>query len=418
MAERIPVSPIPTDKKELMPQESFVDQESPVGFEDKIQSLIILGKEKGMITFDDLAGILADEDGEEEFQTESIPDLIFERLEEESIPYIDEEQLDETLEETEDEKGGSQEDGSVYLEPNDFVGAYIQEISKIPLLTAEQEITLAKSIEKGNRAKVRLAEGNLNSKEFSHTISAVEDGRAAFEHLITANSRLVISVAKKYMERGVSFLDLIQEGNLGLIRAAKKFDYKRGYKFSTYSTWWIRQAITRAIADQGRTIRVPVHMGDQINRMLRANHHLTQTLGRDPTYEETAEKLVTTPKKVENMIQIALHPLSLESPYYADDDELTLGDSIEDVSTPRPPEATTNNQLREQLQEILLTLPPREVRILMLRYGFEDGNQYTLEEIGRKMGVTRERVRQVEAQAFHRLKMPHNKMKLRDYLRS
>ena len=374
MAERIPAAPIPADKKELILQDSNVDQELPTSLEDKIQSLIVLGKEKGIITIDDFVGIMADEDGDLDFQTEGIPDLIIEKLEEEGIPYFDEEQLEKFIEETVDEKDSSQEDGSAYLEPNDSVGAYLNEISKIPLLTAEQEITLAKRIEKSTLAGERLAEGNLKTKEFSQMISAVEDGRAAFEHLVTANTRLVISIAKKYMGRGVPFLDLIQEGNIGLIRGAKKFDYKRGHKFSTYSTWWIRQAITRAIADQGRTIRVPVHMGDQINRMHRVNHLLTQTLGRDPTYEETAEKLVTTPKKVENMIQIAHHPISLESARESDDDDLILGDSIEDTTGEQPSKTTEKNILSQEFDEIFRLLSPKEVRVLKLRCGMEDGN--------------------------------------------
>ena len=416
MAERIPAAPIPADKKELILQDSNVDQELPTSLEDKIQSLIVLGKEKGIITIDDFVGIMADEDGDLDFQTEGIPDLIIEKLEEEGIPYFDEEQLEKFIEETVDEKDNSQEDGSTYLEPNDSVGAYLNEISKIPLLTAEQEITLAKRIEKSTLAGERLAEGNLKTKEFSQMISAVEDGRAAFEHLVTANTRLVISIAKKYMGRGVPFFDLIQEGNIGLIRGAKKFDYKRGHKFSTYSTWWIRQAITRAIADQGRTIRVPVHMGDQINRMHRVNHLLTQTLGRDPTYEETAEKLVTTPKKVENMIQIARSPISLDAPIDVEEDDLTFGETIEDKLLVNPTDETIQPLLIKDLNETLEYLPAREVRILKLRHGMEDGNAYTLEEIGKKLGLTRERVRQLEAQAIRRLRHPLPKKKLRDYL--
>jgi RNA polymerase primary sigma factor len=244
----------------------------------------------------------------------------------------------------------------------------------------------------------------------------VEDGWAAREHLITANSRLVISVAKKYMGRGVPFLDLIQEGNIGLIRAAKKFDYRRGHKFSTYATWWIRQAVTRAIADQGRTIRVPVHMGDQINKLLRVSHQLTQKLGRSPTTEELAHELDVPPKKVENMIQVARRPLSLETPTDEEEDSV-LGDFIEDEEAPAPPEMVTQHMLKEHLREVLHNLPPREVRILQLRYGLLDGRNYTLEEVGRKMGVTRERVRQIEAQALNRLRHPGHRRKLVDYLR-
>ena len=226
----------------------------------------------------------------------------------------------------------------------------------------------------------------------------------------------MISFAKKYIGRGVSFLDLIQEGNIGLIRAARKFDYHRGHKFSTYATWWIRQAVTRAIADQGRTIRVPVHMGDQINRLIRVSHQLTQELGHDPTSEELAEALEVPVKKAEQMIQVARRPLSLETPTDEDEDSV-LGDFIEDADALAPAEAVTQNMLKEQIQEILLSLPPREVRILQLRYGLVDGESYTLEEVGKKLGVTRERVRQIEAQALSRLRHPTHSRRLKDYLR-
>ena len=218
------------------------------------------------------------------------------------------------------------------------------------------------------------------------------------------------------MGRGVPFLDLIQEGNIGLIRAAKKFDYRRGHKFSTYATWWIRQAVTRAIADQGRTIRVPVHMGDQINKLLRVSHQLTQKLGRSPTTDELAQALDVTPKKVENMVQVARRPISLETPTDEDEDSI-LGDFIEDKESPAPTTTVTQNLLKEQLQDVLGSLPPREVRILQLRYGLLDGQSYTLEEVGRKMGVTRERVRQIEAQALSRLRHPSHLRILVDYLK-
>jgi RNA polymerase primary sigma factor len=217
------------------------------------------------------------------------------------------------------------------------------------------------------------------------------------------------------MGRGVPFLDLIQEGNIGLIRATKKFDYRRGHKFSTYATWWIRQAVTRSIADQGRTIRVPVHMGDQINKLLRTQHQLIQKLGRNPNVEELAEALDVPPKKVENMIKVSRRPLSLETPTDSEEDSV-LGDFIEDDEIPSPEVTATHNLLKEHLVSVMDNLPPREVRILQLRYGILDGQAYTLEEVGRKMGVTRERVRQIEAQALSRLRHPNIKMKLRDYL--
>jgi len=233
--------------------------------------------------------------------------------------------------------------------------------------------------------------------------------------VIRANSRLVISVAKRYIGRGVPFLDLIQEGNIGLIRAANKFNYRLGHKFSTYATWWIRQAVTRAIADQSRTIRVPVHMGDQINRLLRTSHRLTQELGREPTPEELAKALDIPPRKVEQMLEVARRPLSLDMAT-DDEEENTLGDFIEDERAVAPPEAVSESMLREAIREILQNLPPREVRILELRYGLVDGETYTLEEVGKKLGVTRERVRQIEAQALSRLRHPVHARRLKDFL--
>ena len=249
-------------------------------------------------------------------------------------------------------------------------------------------------------------------KRMKRVFAEYEDAK---RKLSGGNLRLVVSIAKKYRNRGLSFLDIIQEGNTGLMRAVDKYEYRRGYKFSTYATWWIRQAVTRAIADQGRTIRVPVHMGDQINKLLRVQHQLTQKLGREPTVEELADTLEVLPKKVENMIQVARRPLSLETPT-DDEDDSVLGDFIEDDEALPPDETATFNLLREHLVEVLDTLPPREVRILQLRYGLLDGQAYTLEEVGRKMGVTRERVRQIEAQALTRLRHPSVRRKLRDYL--
>jgi RNA polymerase primary sigma factor len=329
------------------------------------------------------------------------------------------------LAEVEDQEIEGEEDVEAALEDNylanidtdDMIGLYLKEVGRVPLLTAEEEVYLAKRIEKGRLSRETLAQNGKTIHDhdrYEHRVN-IEDGWAAREHLITANSRLVISVAKKYMGRGVPFQDLIQEGNIGLIRAAKKFDYRRGHKFSTYATWWIRQAVTRAIADQGRTIRVPVHMGDQINKLLRVQHQLTQRLGRDPSVEELADALDVPPKKVENMIQVARRPLSLETPT-DDEEDSVLGDFIQDREAPAPDESATYNLLKEHLEEVLNTLPPREVRILQLRYGLLDGQAYTLEEVGRKMGVTRERVRQIEAQALSRLRHPVIRRKLREYL--
>jgi RNA polymerase primary sigma factor len=246
-------------------------------------------------------------------------------------------------------------------------------------------------------------------------VKIIEDGWSAREHLIRANSRLVISIAKKHMGRGVPFLDLIQEGNIGLIRATKKFDYQRGFKFSTYATWWIRQAVTRANSDQGRTIRIPVHMGDVINKLFRLQYKLTQSLGREPTVEELAEALEMSPQKVEHIIHVSRFPLSLESPSNVEEDSV-LGDFIEDDEVAPPDETAAYNLLGEDLRAVLNRLPPRERRILQLRYGLFDGQAYTLEQVGRKMGVTRERVRQIEAQALTRLRHPSIRRYLHDYL--
>ena len=238
----------------------------------------------------------------------------------------------------------------------------------------------------------------------------------AQEHLIRANSRLVISVAKRFVGRGVPFLDLIQEGNIGLIRAVRKFEYQRGHKFSTYATWWIRQAISRAVADQGRTIRVPVHMGDQLNKLRRVTLELQQELGREPLPDELAERMETTPDKILNLVEISYRPVSLDSPIDEESDS-ELGDFIEDTSSPAPDEMTTANLLREQVEEVLSRLPLREADILRMRYGLDDGETHTLEEVGKKIGVTRERVRQLEAQALNRLRRSSAHVLLRDYLR-
>jgi RNA polymerase primary sigma factor len=244
----------------------------------------------------------------------------------------------------------------------------------------------------------------------------VEDGLLAREHLIKANTRLVVSVAKRYMGRGVPFLDLIQEGNLGLMKAVEKFEYKRGFRFSTYATWWIRQTITRAIADQGRTIRVPVHMVDRIRQLYRQTHELEQKLGRAPTTEELAESLHLPVNKVDWMLRVSWLPLSLESPINDDEEDSELGMFIEDQLSPSPIQSAYDRMLREKIESVLETLPPREARILRLRFGLENGHTYTLEEVGLKFGLTRERIRQIESKALRRLRHPRRSRQLREYL--
>ncbi len=383
-----------------------------------IARLIEMGRQKSYVTIDDILHFFPEAEQDVEQLEEAFAALLSA-----GIPFMEDATVIEPTEDelvtpeelTEAEPELDLDDYLANIDTDDTIGLYLKEVSRVPLLTANEEVQLAQRIENGRIAREELAKGNASQRRRLELRALIEDGWAAREHLITANSRLVISVAKKYMGRGVPFLDLIQEGNIGLIRATKKFDYRRGHKFSTYATWWIRQAVTRAIADQGRTIRVPVHMGDQINKLLRVQHQLTQRLGRDPSVEEMADALEVPPKKVENMIQVARRPLSLETPT-DDEEDSVLGDFIEDDEAAPPDDTATYNLLREHLGEVLNGLPPREVRILQLRYGLLDGQAYTLEEVGRKMGVTRERVRQIEAQALSRLRHPSIRRKLRDYL--
>ncbi len=382
------------------------------------EQLINLGREKGYVTYEDILGLFPDA----EKNMDQLEEL-FASLSDASVAVVasEDEAADQAVDDDDDEEDEYNERSNESLieaiEADDTVGLYLKEIGRVALLTAPQEVDLAQRMERGREAREQIQTGEVSDPNDVERLEfLVDDGMAAREHLINANSRLVISVAKKYIGRGVPFLDLIQEGNIGLIRAAKKFDWRRGHKFSTYATWWIRQAVTRAIADQGRTIRVPVHMGDQINRLLRASHQLTQELGRDPTVAELAEALNVTVRKAEQMIQVARRPISLETPT-DDEEESVLGDFIPDEDSPAPAEMVTSQMLREQLSDILDTLPPREVRILQLRYGLLDGETYTLEEVGRKLGVTRERVRQIEAQALSRLRLPAHARKLRDFLK-
>ena len=300
---------------------------------------------------------------------------------------------------------------------SDPLSIYLREIGRVPLLTPQEEVELAKRIELGRQARRRLARnGGLPPEERQQLLEYIRMGERARQHLIKANSRLVVSIAKKYAGQGVPLADLIQEGNLGLMRAVAKFDYHRGYKFSTYATWWIRQAVARAVADQSRTIRLPVHMYEQLARLRRAARQMGQELGREPTAEELAQALDMPARKVEELMRLADLPVSLETPVGEDEDS-ALGDFIEDQSMLSPADAAARNILRELLDEMLSQLPPREMRILKMRFGLQDGRYHTLEEVGRRFGLTRERIRQLEVQALNRLRHPRRARRLKDYLR-
>ncbi len=418
--------------KMQMPEISanLVDGAEMPAEETPLERLLRTGKENGSVTYDEILAAIPEVESNMELLEDIFLTLfdhgieVREAREENSVVPEGLVELD-----LEGEEGDVEEDENVkaeapeippsidlsQIEMDDSISLYLKEIGRVPLLTAEEEVELAKRMERGQLAKQRLEEGVEDPIEREYLLWVVRDGERAQEHLIKANSRLVVSVAKKYVGRGVPFLDLIQEGNIGLIRAVNKFDYRRGYKFSTYATWWIRQAVTRAIADQGRTIRVPVHMYEQINRLTRTSRQLVQELGREPTTEEIAEALGVSPKKVEQVIRVSQRPLSLEMPVGEEEDSY-LGDFIPDEDAQSPTDEASRQLLREVIDEIFASLSPREVRILQLRFGLVDGYNYTLEEVGRKFGVTRERIRQIEAQALGRLRHPSRSRKLRDYL--
>jgi RNA polymerase primary sigma factor len=299
---------------------------------------------------------------------------------------------------------------------DDPVRMYLQEIGQVPLLTAEQEVQLAKAMESGDIARQRIdREEYTTARERIELGRALNAGQEARQHLIQANLRLVVSIAKKYTSYGLTMMDLVQEGNIGLMRAVEKFDYTKGHKFSTYATWWIRQAITRAIADQSRTIRLPVHMGEAISQVKRTSHKLQQSMQREPTPEEIAEAMGISAGKVRRTLEASMHPLSLEMPV-GQEGEGRMGDFIEDDRISTPSEAAAASMLREQIEEVLQKLPERERKIIQLRYGLKDGRYRTLEEVGVEFGITRERIRQIEAVALRKLRHPHLGKKLRGYL--
>jgi RNA polymerase primary sigma factor len=372
-------------------------------------------KQHGFVTSDDVADVLGDDEHD-------LVDEVYDALARSGIDIADE-ASDEP-----DEQDRSQVVSKRRRAPNgpvgdgdDTISLYLREIGAIPLLTAEDEVRLARAYEEGREADTRLDQAvelgeELSVSELTELRRRISSGVRAREELIQANSRLVVHIAKKYTNNGVQFQDLIQEGNLGLIRAVEKFDYTRGFKFSTYATYWIRQAITRAIADQARTIRVPVHMTEQISKLNAASRRLEQQLGRDPTTEELAAHLELTPRRVEQIQEIAQRPLSLEM-RVGDDSDSELGDFIRDDDAPEPTEAAGRELLREELEQILGGLTPREAAVLGLRYGLVDGRPHTLEEVGEQFGVTRERIRQIETKAIRRLRHPTRSRRLRDYLR-
>ena len=357
--------------------------------DEELNNIIKKAKAKGKITYGELASEL------DNANTDQI-DKVFDAFEDMGVNVLKDDDLD--LDEPNIEELEAMEDINVEdidlasmdgINIDDPVRMYLREIGRIPLLSYDEELELAKKVLEGDEeAKQKLAESNL---------------------------RLVVSIAKKYVGRGMLFLDLIQEGNMGLIKAVEKFDYTKGYKFSTYATWWIRQAITRAIADQARTIRIPVHMVETINRLIRTSRHLLQQLGREPTPEEIAEEMEIPVEKVTEIQKIAQDPVSLETPIGEEDDS-HLGDFIQDDESPAPQDAAAYTLLREQLEEVMKTLTPREAKVLKLRFGLEDGKTRTLEEVGKEFNVTRERIRQIEAKALRKLRHPSRSKKLKDYM--
>ncbi|MFN2299943.1 MAG: RNA polymerase sigma factor RpoD/SigA, partial [Anaerolineales bacterium] len=315
----------------------------------------------------------------------------------------------------------SKESDLARISIDDTVGLYLKEMSRVPLLTTKEEIALAQRIERGREATLRLramrkkrTSSPSTSKKRTELETQIIDGLAAREHLIKANTRLVVSVAKRYMGRGVHFLDLIQEGNLGLMKAVEKFDYHRGFRFSTYATWWIRQTISRAIADQSRTIRVPVHMTDRIQRLYRTAHDIEQRTGRKATSEEIGRVMGLDERKVDWMLQVSWRPVSLENPVGDEDEEMIT--FVEDTLTPSPTESASEQLLREKVEEVLSTLSPREARVLRMRFGLCGERPYTLEEVGQKFGLTRERIRQIEGRALRRLRHPRRARQLQEYV--
>lgn len=378
------------------------------------KELIDKGKKKGVLAYKEIT----DAFDEIEITPEELEQL-YDRFEKEGIELV--EDLDKELEEIEVSKE-ELEDLTVPegINIDDHVKMYLKEIGKVNLLSPEEEMSLAKRMVIGEEAKQKLQDKleqgkKISDREQKKADELIADGEKAKKSLAEANLRLVVSIAKRYVGRGMLFLDLIQEGNLGLIKAVDKFDYTKGYKFSTYATWWIRQAITRAIADQARTIRIPVHMVETINKLVRVSRQLVQELGREPTPEELARELNMPVEKVREISKISQEPVSLETPIGEEEDS-HLGDFIPDDDAPAPSEAASFVLLKEQLGDVLKTLTPREAKVLRLRFGLDDGRARTLEEVGKEFEVTRERIRQIEAKALRKLRHPSRSKKLKDFL--
>ena len=405
-------------------------EETKAKFREKLKSLLELGKKKrNILEYQEISDFFRDMNLDEEKMEKVLDFLEANKVDVLRISDGDDEDDDIILDD-EDEVEVEKIDLSVPegVSVEDPVRMYLKEIGKVPLLSADEEIELAQKMEAGSVAvekipllKERLAEtGDEQEKEeIQAEIKAlqldVDRGSDAKKRLAEANLRLVVSIAKRYVGRGMLFLDLIQEGNLGLIKAVEKFDYRKGYKFSTYATWWIRQAITRAIADQARTIRIPVHMVETINKLIRVSRQLLQELGREPTPEEIAEEMKMPVERVREILKISEEPVSLETPIGEEEDS-HLGDFIKDDNVPVPADAAAFTLLKEQLEEVLGTLTEREQKVLTLRFGLEDGRARTLEEVGKEFNVTRERIRQIEAKALRKLRHPSRSRKLKDYL--
>lgn len=396
-----------------------------------LEILLEKGKKQKVVTQSDILEVLPDGDLSSDAADALIAQLVENGIEvlddddedsdTESLADVDEPD-DAALQEVEEELGDEDFLNNQILElasselTNDPVRMYLREIGQVNLLTAADEISLAKRIQKGMNARKALDKNGQNGPADETAILKAElDGKLAKRCLAEANLRLVVSVAKRYIGRGMNFLDLIQEGNIGLLRAVEKFDHRRGYKFSTYATWWIRQAVSRALSDQGRTIRVPVHMGERITQLSRISRELVQRNGHEPTEEEIAAEMGITVRLLERIRQAAQYPLSLEMEVGEDMDS-TLGDFIEDNRHLPPNDSATRKMLQERLNDVLASLTARECRVLQLRFGLQDGRAYTLEEVGQKFGVTRERIRQIEAKALSKLRHPRRSRRLRDFL--